>query len=39
MIPLPGEGMLMVTRDGKLFFSPDNGKTLTMERDSTRPFF
>jgi hypothetical protein len=39
LILLPGERRLLVTQDGKLLFSFDNGKTMTIERDSMRPAF
>jgi hypothetical protein len=39
VLGLAGEQMLIVTHNGKMYFSPDNGKTLKVERDSTRTEF
>jgi hypothetical protein len=39
VLGLAGEQMLIVTHNGKMYFSPDNGKTITVERDSTRTEF
>jgi photosystem II stability/assembly factor-like uncharacterized protein len=39
VIALAGEQMLIVTPNGKMYFSPDNGKTLREERDSTQTVF
>ena len=37
IIPLAGEQLLICTQTGRLFFSPDNGKTQTLERNSEVP--